>query len=88
MCGISSLEKNYPPVYPHTLSYAMEHGAADDYLDSRKLNLDCKNAIEEAIKENFDGMHLAQETAEKGIGGIWCRENFLCACKHDTEAFL
>lgn len=61
----TSLEKNYPPVYPHTLSYAMEHGAADDYLDSRKLNLDCKNAIEEAIKENFDGMHLAQETAEK-----------------------
>lgn len=30
----TSLEKNYPPVYPHTLSYAMEHGAADDYLDS------------------------------------------------------
>lgn len=39
----TSLEKNYPPVYPHTLSYAMEHGAADDYLDSRKLNLDCKS---------------------------------------------
>ena len=87
MCGISSLEKNYPPVYPHTLSYAMEHGAADDYLDSRKLNLDCKNAIEEAIKENFDGMHLAQETAEKVLEAYGA-ENFLCACKHDTEAFL
>ena len=59
-------EKVYPPLYTHTITYAMEHGRADDYLESRKLNLDCKNAIEDAIRENFDGMHLAHDAA-KGV---------------------
>ena len=58
-------EKIYPPFYMHTLSYAMEHGRADDYLESRKLNLDCKRAIEDAIRNNFDGMHLAHGAAEE-----------------------
>ena len=58
-------EKIYPPFYMHTLSYAMEHGRADDYLESRKLNLDCKRAIEDAIRNNFDGMHLAHDAAEE-----------------------
>lgn len=56
-------EKIYPPFYMHTLSYAMEHGRADDYLESRKLNLDCKRAIEDAVRNNFDGMHLAHDAA-------------------------
>lgn len=55
--------KMYPPLYTHTLSYAMEHKRVDDYLDSRKLNLDCKKAIEDAIRNNFDGMHLAHDAA-------------------------
>ena len=59
-------EKVYPPLYTHTITYAMEHGRADDYLESRKLNLDCKKAVEDAIRENFDGMHLAHDAA-KGI---------------------
>lgn len=56
-------ERIYPPVYPYTLTYAMEHAAADDYLDSKKLNIDCKNAIEHAISENFDGMYLNHDAA-------------------------
>lgn len=58
-------EKMYPPLYMHTITYAMEHGRADDYLESRKLNLDCKKAVEDAIRENFDGMHLAHDAAEE-----------------------
>lgn len=57
-------ENLYPPLYTHTIEYAMEHGRADDYLESRKLNLDCKKAVENAIRENFDGMHLAHNAAE------------------------
>lgn len=59
-------EKEYLPVYQQTLQYAMEHGAADDYLDSRKLNIDCKKAIEDTIKEHFDGMRLSLEDS----GGV------------------
>ena len=39
----------------------------DAYLDSRKLNLDCKKAIEEAIRENFDGLHLKQYAAKEVV---------------------
>ena len=39
----------------------------DAYLDSRKLNLDCKKAIEEAIRENFDGLHLKQDAAKEVV---------------------
>lgn len=56
-------EKLYPPLYIHSLSYAMEHGRVDDYMESRKLNLDCKKAVEDAIRENFDGMRLAHGAA-------------------------
>lgn len=54
----------YPPVYPHTLAYAVEHAAADAYLDSRKLNIDCKNAVENAIRTHFGGLHLAHDAVD------------------------
>ena len=57
-------QKAYPPLYPHSLAYAMEHAAADEYLDSRKLNIDCKNAVEEAIRTHFDGLHLSDGAVE------------------------
>lgn len=57
-------QKDYPPVYLNTLTYAMEHGAADEYLDSRKLNIDCKKAVEENIRTHFGGLRLAEGTVE------------------------
>lgn len=57
-------QKQYPPVYQHTLTYAMEHAEADDYLDSRRINIACKNAVEEAIDNHFDGMHLDSDVVE------------------------
>lgn len=55
--------KAYPDVYMGTLENAMQERNIDAYLDSRKLNIDCKNAIEQAITENFDGMSLIPDTA-------------------------
>ena len=40
----------------------------DAYIDSRKLNMDCKKAIEEAIARNFDGMHLKEDAAKASAG--------------------
>lgn len=57
----------YPPVYKGTLEQAMGERDVDAYLDSRKLNLDCKKAIEEAIRENFDGLHLKQGAAKEVV---------------------
>lgn len=55
--------KAYPNVYMGTLENSMQERNIDAYLDSRKLNIDCKNAIEQAITENFDGMSLTPDTA-------------------------
>lgn len=55
--------KNHPDVYKGTLEHAMEEKNVDAYLDSRKMNIDCKNAIEHTIAENFDGKHLSHDAA-------------------------
>ena len=57
-------EQEYPAVYRESLTYAMEHGEVDDHLDSRRLDRECKKAIEETIRQNFDGMHLNQDIVE------------------------
>lgn len=74
-------QTNFPPLYPHDLSYAMDHGEADAYLDSRKLNLECKRAIEETILQNFDGMHLNHNAADSILEEYGSeRLSFILAC--------
>lgn len=46
------------PLYPHTAAYAREHGELEQYRASLQANIACKNAIEAAIRQHFDGMHL------------------------------
>ena len=66
---IEILENNhtraYPLVYKGTLAQAMAERDVDAYLDSRKFNIDCKKAIEEAIALNFDGLHLKEDAARQ-----------------------
>lgn len=54
-------QKIYPAVYGQTLSYAEEHGELGAYKTSYKLNRECKEAVEETIRQNFDGMHLKDD---------------------------
>lgn len=48
----------YPAFYPHPAGYAAEHGEQELFRVSHNVNIACKTAIEEALKENFDGMRL------------------------------
>ena len=57
----SEKEKEHPAVYPESLNYAINHGEADKYHESRKLDRECKGAIEETIRQNFDGMYLKHD---------------------------
>ncbi|MCF2681988.1 DUF3849 domain-containing protein [Faecalicatena contorta] len=54
----------YLPVYRFPFSYAVENGEIESYRASKKENIACKNAIEKAIRENFDGMHLQHDVAK------------------------
>ena len=54
------------PLYPHTVSYAKEHGELEAYRASLRTNYKCKEAIEAAVREHFDGMYLSHDAA-KGV---------------------
>lgn len=46
------------PVYLKTSQYALTHDEFEQYQASRRLTEECRNAIDKAISENYDGMHL------------------------------
>ena len=52
------------PVYSETGAYAREHGELDVYRASSKANDACKKAVENAIRENFDGMRLSTRAVQ------------------------
>lgn len=51
-------EKTYLPVYRRTADYAREAGERDDYRVSYQENVKCKQAIEKAIRLDYDGQRL------------------------------
>lgn len=46
------------PVYYNSPKFAKENGQMDEYRASLQANQSCKKAIEKAIHDHFDGMHL------------------------------
>ena len=42
----------------------VEHGEIEAYRQSKKENISCRDAIEEVIRRQFDGMHLASDAAK------------------------
>ena len=55
--------KEFYPVYPYSFSEAKRLNELDQWKESHKENVACKNAIEEAIRQGFDGMHLSADCA-------------------------
>lgn len=48
-------------VYPYSGDYAYDHGELDQYRESNKLNVACKEAIQAAISRHYNGEHLDEE---------------------------
>lgn len=55
------------PVYPYPASYAQEHGELEQYRASSKANAACKEAIEAAIREHYDGNSLDSQAAAQVV---------------------
>ena len=55
------------PVYRETANYAYEAGELDMYRASRDANMACKEAIEQAISDNFSNNHLSTEAAVTSV---------------------
>ena len=55
------------PVYPYPASYAQEHGELEQYRASSRANIACKEAIEAAIREHYDGNSLDSQAAAQVV---------------------
>lgn len=54
----AELNEKYVPLYRHTYAYAREAGQTDECRLSRIENMHCAQAIDKAIADSFDGMHM------------------------------
>lgn len=64
---------NKTALYKHTAAYALEHGELEQYRAFLQANIACKNAVEAAIRQHFDGMHL-NEAAVTEVMGAYRKE--------------
>lgn len=55
------------PVYPYPLDYAVENGELEQYHLSRKANIACKEAIEQAIGDNYANNSLNTAAAVQQV---------------------
>lgn len=55
------------PFYPHSFNEVEQNGDIELYKLSHEANIDCKNAIKQAISENYDGMRLGGDVAKSVI---------------------
>ena len=53
------------PLYQENARYAKEHGEIELFRASQEANIACRDAIDTAIQEGYDGMHLHADV--KGV---------------------
>ena len=58
---------NNVPLYTGSREYARTHDELPLWRESLNENIRCKRAIEDAIRQSFDGMHLKPDCAESVI---------------------
>lgn len=58
---------NNIPLYTASREYARAHDEIPLWRESINENIRCKHAIEDAIRQSFDGMHLKPDCAESVI---------------------
>lgn len=54
-------------LYPHSIEEARRRDEVSLWRDSFRANIACKEAIEDAIRRDFDGMHLKEGCAKSVI---------------------
>ena len=63
-----------PEVYRHNASYAREHGEIEMWRESKAANIACRDAIDNAVVENYDGAHLKTEKILNSVVSDFGRE--------------
>lgn len=65
------------PVYPHTGSYAREHGELEQYRASHNANISCRDAIDNSIRSHYDGFRLSDGCVKDVVEKFGFERTFL-----------
>lgn len=74
-------------LYPYSAEEARRRNELDQWRQSHRMNIACKEAIEAAISRDFDGMHLDADCAKKCDRCLRIQADRLRACQHLAGAF-
>ena len=55
------------PVYRFPAAYARENGELDKYRESNRLNVLCKEAIEQSVRDNYRDNHLDADAVWRDV---------------------
>ena len=55
------MTKDHEYLYPYSAQEAKKRNQLSMWRESYHVNVACRNAIEETIRQNFDGMHLKKD---------------------------
>lgn len=61
---IRMMSKDHEYLYPYSSQEAKKRNQLSMWRESYHVNVACRNAIEETIRQNFDGMHLKKDCLE------------------------
>ena len=61
-------------IYRNTAAYARENGEIQKWHDSKAENIACRDAVDKAVAENFDGAYLKTETILDTVIGAYGKE--------------
>lgn len=68
-------EKNFE-IYRNSGLYAREHGEIEKWRESKAMNIACRDAIDKAVAENYDGAHLKTDKILDAVISDFGRECF------------
>ena len=66
-------EKNFE-IYRNSGLYAREHGEIEKWRESKAMNIACRDAIDKAATENYDGAHLKSDKVLDAVISDFGRE--------------
>ena len=61
-------------IYRNTAAYAKENGEMQKWRDSKAENIACRDAVDRAVAENFDGAHLKTEAILDNVIAAYGKE--------------
>ena len=61
-------------IYRNTAAYAKENGEIQKWRDSKAENIACRDAVDRAVAENFDGAHLKTEAILDNVIAAYGKE--------------